>query len=42
MNDVCIQSNENTAHQVLQNFDINILQDKIEGRRARILMYFNV
>lgn len=42
MNDICVQNNENTDYQLLQIFDTNILQDKIEGRRAKILMCFNV
>lgn len=42
MNDICVQNNENTEYQLLQIFDINILQDKIEARRAKILMCFNV
>lgn len=42
MNHICIQINENTEYGLLTKFDINILQDRTEGKRAKILMYFNV
>lgn len=42
MNDIGIQINKNTEYELFTKFDINIMQDRTEGKRAKILMYFNV
>lgn len=42
MNDICFQNNENMEYRWLQNFDTNMLQDRIEGKGAEILMYLNI